>query len=78
MDNEQYHYEREINRQGSENEMSAKEVTINYLESIRKDRLNAIELCKDDIESLEARVGLEVEVSYLNLAIKLVEESEGE
>lgn len=57
---------------------TAKEITINYLESIREDRLNSIELCKDDIESLEARVGLEVEVSYLNMAIKIVEESEGE
>lgn len=50
-----------------------KEITINYLESIKKDRLSAI---KTKIES--AKYGLISEIETLSKAIKIVEESEGE
>ncbi len=54
---------------------TAKEVTINYLESIRKARKNALEMIKED--NL-ARVPLICDITYLEIAIKIVEESEGE
>lgn len=54
---------------------TAKEVTINYLESIRKDRENVLKMVKkDDL----ARVPLICDITYLEITTKLVEESEGE
>ena len=54
---------------------TAKEVTINYLESIKKDRENALKMVK---EGDLARVPLICDITYLEIATKLVEESEGE
>lgn len=54
---------------------TAKEVTINYLKSIRKDRENANNM----LSPLDgAGIKLENEIYDLSKAIKIVEESEGE
>lgn len=53
---------------------SAKEVTINYLKSIRDDRLGAYTVCRDELDN----IGLIIEMSVLEGAIRIVKESEGE
>lgn len=53
---------------------TAKEITLNYLKSIKEDRENAAKLCNCEA----AITDLELDMHLIDEVIKIVQESEGE
>lgn len=58
--------------------LTPKEITINYLKSIKKDRENSRNRLNCTIDNVHARVGLSIDINVMDEAINVVKESEGE
>ena len=75
MNNEQYHYEREINRQGKLDEIPAKEITINYLKKLEKEKIEQLKNVAGD-NYMEFVISMDI--NAINDVMEMVEEREEE
>ena len=73
MNNEQYHYEREINRQGQLDEIPAKEITINYLKKLEKEKIEQLKNAKGNNYN---QFVISMDINAINDVIKMVEVKE--
>ena len=73
MNNEQYHYEREINRQGKPDEISEKEITINYLKKLEKEKIEQLKNAKGNNYN---QFVIAMDINAINDVIKMVEVKE--
>ena len=73
MNNEQYHYEREINRQGKLDEIPAKEITINYLKKLEKEKIEQLKNVKGNNYN---QFVIAMDINAINDVMKMVEERE--
>ena len=75
MNNEQYHYEREINRQGKPDEMPVKEIIINYLKKLEKEKIEQLKSAKGNNYN---EFVIAMDINAINDVIEMVEVREEE
>ena len=75
MNNEQYHYEREINRQGKPDEMPVKEIIINYLKKLEKQKIEQLKNAKGNNYN---QFVISMDINAINDVMEMVEVREEE